>query len=269
MKKTIRLFSAFLAVLSLSACENLGEKVDFNEGVRRQANYEANTDKHLPTVNGYSTSLTVKASGNKQSVTESAKGTAAYDLDSVYFHSYARASVSVNGTSASQDQDKYGFFNGGYFYDVQKTGNSAWAVSKAEMTKAEAKEYLIENYITTTTDLSSLSEGSIAAPDAKDEKSLTRYYTSMFDSSKTTYYSKGEGNLSFKTKFTYTAKGATALPFTFTFSGTFDNYILTKMSMTGKFSQSGVSASISLSTKATHKCDVKYPNIGGLTFSTK
>ena len=91
----------------------------------------------------------------------------------------------------------------------------------------------------------------------------------MFDSSKTTYYSKGEGNLSFKTQFTYTAKGATALPFTFTFSGTFDNYILTKMSMTGKFSQSGVSASISLSSKATHKCDVKYPNIGGLTFSTK
>ena len=266
MKKPIRLFTAFLAVLSLSACENLGEKIDYNEGVRKQAQYEAKAEDHLPTVNGYNTTYSMKVSASGQTLSSTGKGTTSYDLDSVYYHSKATASASYGGQSASQTQDQYAFFNGGYFYNISKTDNSAWSIQKSQMTKAEAKAYLIDNYIAATVDLSSLSEGTIATPDTKDEKSLYAYYTSLFDAKQTTYYSKGEGNLSFKTKFTYTSKGTTSIPFTFTMSGTFDNYVMTKVSLTGKFSQSGASASINLSAKATFKCSVSYPNVSGLTF---
>ena len=45
MKKSIKLLAVLATIASLTACENLGEKVEYNEGIKQQAHYEKNVEK--------------------------------------------------------------------------------------------------------------------------------------------------------------------------------------------------------------------------------
>ena len=269
MKKSIKLLAVLATIASLTACENLGEKVDFDEGVRQQAHYEKNVEQYMPKAYTYDTTVSLKMSAQKVSVSTVTKGSVAFDMDAVYYHVNAKMTVSAKaqGQSASQDvaENLYVYYKDGYVYDAIDSnagGGTTKQYTKYEMSKAEAKDYILDNYLMNTSSIS----GSVDEQTSKalngTEQDLVKYYNNKYIKSKTSFYSKGEGNLSCKASLNYAATSSgVSLNFNINLTCTFEDGFLTKAKFSGKTSVQGISATISSSKSGSAKCDINYPNI--------
>ena len=268
MKKSFKLVASVLAILSLSACESLGEPLEYSEGVKQQAHYEVEQMNHLKDVYGYNNKLTLKMSSGSTTLTSTSKGYTCYDLSSVYFHTKAEATVSSSGQSVSASQEEFIYYKDGALIDALTSQSGTKTYSSVKMSQSEAKTYLLENYITKSSDLSSLTNGTITSIDTTNETSLAKYYNGVYERNECKFYSKGEGNLSYKVKMNVTGiSGSTSLTFAIKLSGTINDYILTKTSMDATATYSGVKISLKLTSNGSKSWKVTYPNLSGYSRS--
>lgn len=264
MKKSFKLVASVLAILSLSACESLGEPLEYREGLKQQAHYEAQAKDHLKNVYGYNNKLTLKMSSGSTTMTSTSTAQVHYDLSAVYYHSKAKATVSMSGESASATQEEYIYYKDGVLIDALQSATGTKTYSSVKMSQSEAKEYLLDNYITKSSDLSSLTEGTISSVDTTNETSLEKYYLSVYEKDECKFYSKGEGNLTCKVKMNVRGKsGNTTLNFAIKMTGVFNDYVMTKVSMDATATYSGVKITLKLSSNGSESWKTTYPNLSG------
>lgn len=259
MKKCFKIFGTFLALLSLTACQDLGSEVTEAEAAKKQAEFQ-NVDEskkaHQYTLT-VSETASVDMMGQKAYAKASMK--ASYDLDKLY----AYINVDMGETeSSAQNGENWVYYKDNYVHYVQKLKGGKAEGYKVQMTEAEAKAEIntqIASTIAGETDLEEIIDGlgSMAG-------SVSSMTTGMKVDASTKYYSKGEGNLSLVAKQKGSVKTSEySASYTFDATITFDAYLLTNCSFKLNYSAAGggekASMKVVASIKGSKGCSVSYP----------
>ena len=258
MKKSLRLFGTLLALVSLTACQDLGSEVTEAQAAQRQTEIQNADDTkvaHQYTLT-LSETATIDVMGEKESVKASMK--ASYDLDKLY----AYINMDMGKEAEGENGENWIFYKDNYVHYVRKTKGGKAEGYKVQMTEAEAKAEIntqIDSTIAGETNLEEIIDG--LGSMAGNTSSMT---TGMKVDASTKYYSKGEGNLSLVAKQKGSAKTAEyTASYSFDATITFNEYLLSNCSFKLNYSASGggQKASIKLvaSIKGSKGCSVSYP----------
>ena len=261
MKKSLRLFGTLLALVSLTACQDLGSEMTEAQAAQRQAEITKDSEEKAAHALTMTMTETVKISAAGESLNGTATIRAACDLDKLYLVMEEKDSATSDGKKQSSEEARYVYYKDGAVHYVTKADGKATGY-KVTMTEAEAKLEIAANYGESeyaSVDVNTILDGLNAMAENFGDSGIGM----KLDQTKK-YYSKGEGNLSVKVtqKGSMSAQGVSA-KYNLEAVVTVNDYFLSGASLKLNYTASGqgqkASIAVGLNIKGAKGCKIEYP----------
>lgn len=265
MKKTLRIFGAFLALVSLTACQDLGSEITANEAKAKQAAILNPPEDKVPHAYTITVKETIKisasgeSSGNMDGTVTMKTG---YDMDKLFLFEQIDSVENSGGQKETEKGTRWAYYKDGYFHEVSSDKDGKNTGTKAQMTEAEAKvafqAYLGESELAEA-DIENITDGigSLAG-------NIEGAVAGLKIESSEKWYSKGDGNLSYqaKQKGSSNANGV-KINYSFNCLVTINDYMLSNLSYKIDYSGSGqgytAALKLNASMSGSKSCAVSYP----------
>ena len=265
MKKSLRIFGAFLALVSLTACQDLGSEITANEAQAKQAAILNPPEDKVPHAYTITIKETIKisasgeSSGNMDGTVTMKTG---YDMDKLFLFEQIDSVENSGGQKETEKGTRWAYYKDGYFHEVSSDKDGKNTGTKTQMTEAEAKvefkTYLASSELAEA-DIENITDGigSLAG-------NIEGAVAGLKIESSEKWYSKGDGNLKKKKK----KKGSSnangvKVNYSFNCLVTINDYMLSNLSYKIDYSGSGqgykAALKLNASMSGSKSCAVSYP----------
>ena len=258
MKKTLRIFGAFLALVSLTACQDLGSEITANEAQAKQAAILNPPEDKVP----HAYTITIKETIKISASGESSGNKTGYDMDKLFLFEQIDSVENSGGQKETEKGTRWAYYKDGYFHEVSSDKDGKNTGTKTQMTEAEAKvefkTYLASSELAEA-DIENITDGigSLAG-------NIEGAVAGLKIESSEKWYSKGDGNLSYqaKQKGSSNANGV-KVNYSFNCLVTINDYMLSNLSYKIDYSGSGqgykAALKLNASMSGSKSCAVSYP----------